>query len=89
MESNRESFPLELQQLGETYRIIARFLLQPEKAELPRQKRKYEKKPKLLPLSSGVPHHAGPIVFNAKDLNQYDFPSSDEEPFSQVRQHLD
>ncbi|MED6250886.1 Glycosyltransferase 64 protein C4 [Ataeniobius toweri] len=56
----------------------------PEKAELPRQKRKYEKKPKMLPLSSGAPHHAGPVVFNAKDLNQYDFPSSDDEPFSQL-----
>ncbi|MEQ2203440.1 hypothetical protein XENOCAPTIV_030066 [Xenoophorus captivus] len=38
----------------------------------------------MLPLSSGTPHHAGPVVFNAKDLNQYDFPSSDDEPFSQV-----
>ena len=57
---------------------------QPEKTEAPRQKRKYEKKPKALPLSSGGGHHAGPLVFNAKDLNQYDFPSSDEEPFSQV-----
>lgn len=52
--------------------------------EVPRQKRKYEKKQKVLPLSSGVPHHQGPAVFNAKDLNQYDFPSSDDEPFSQV-----
>ncbi|XP_037538345.1 enhancer of polycomb homolog 1 [Nematolebias whitei] len=55
----------------------------PEKMEVPRQKRKYEKK-KVLPLSSGVPHHSGPAVFNAKDLNQYDFPSSDDEPFSQL-----
>lgn len=52
--------------------------------EVPRQKRKYEKKQKVLPLSSGAPHHQGPVVFNAKDLNQYDFPSSDDEPFSQV-----
>lgn len=52
--------------------------------EVPRQKRKYEKKQKVLPLSSGAPHHQGPAVFNAKDLNQYDFPSSDDEPFSQV-----
>ena len=52
--------------------------------EAPRQKRKYEKKQKALPLSSGAPHHPGPVVFNAKDLNQYDFPSSDDEPFSQV-----
>ncbi|XP_038146711.1 enhancer of polycomb homolog 1-like isoform X1 [Cyprinodon tularosa] len=56
----------------------------PEKAEPSRQKRKYEKKPKMLPLSSGMPHHPGPVVFNAKDLNQYDFPSSDDEPFSQL-----
>ncbi|XP_024864666.1 enhancer of polycomb homolog 1 [Kryptolebias marmoratus] len=55
----------------------------PEKMEVPRQKRKYEKK-KVLPLSSGAPHHSGPVVFNAKDLNQYDFPSSDDEPFSQL-----
>ncbi|XP_026230588.1 enhancer of polycomb homolog 1-like isoform X2 [Anabas testudineus] len=56
----------------------------PEKLEVPRQKRKYEKKQKVLPLSSGTPHHPGPVVFNAKDLNQYDFPSSDDEPFSQL-----
>lgn len=55
---------------------------QPEKAETVRTKRKYEKKPKIPPLS--VPQHSGPSVFNPKDLNQYDFPSSDEEPFSQV-----
>ncbi|XP_023280263.1 enhancer of polycomb homolog 1-like isoform X3 [Seriola lalandi dorsalis] len=56
----------------------------PEKMEVPRQKRKYEKKQKVLPLSSGTPHHPGPVVFNPKDLNQYDFPSSDDEPFSQL-----
>ncbi|KAK9538463.1 hypothetical protein VZT92_003632 [Zoarces viviparus] len=56
----------------------------PEKTEVPRQKRKYEKKQKALPLSSGAAHHPGPVVFNAKDLNQYDFPSSDDEPFSQL-----
>uniref|UniRef100_A0A3Q4B9Z5 Enhancer of polycomb homolog n=1 Tax=Mola mola TaxID=94237 RepID=A0A3Q4B9Z5_MOLML len=54
------------------------------KTEVPRQKRKYEKKQKVLPLSSGALHHTGPVVFNAKDLNQYDFPSSDDEPFSQL-----
>uniref|UniRef100_A0A1A7XN89 Enhancer of polycomb homolog n=3 Tax=Iconisemion striatum TaxID=60296 RepID=A0A1A7XN89_9TELE len=54
----------------------------PEKMEVPRQKRKYEKK-KVLPLS-GAAHHPGPVVFNAKDLNQYDFPSSDDEPYSQL-----
>ncbi|XP_056277322.1 enhancer of polycomb homolog 1-like isoform X2 [Pseudoliparis swirei] len=56
----------------------------PEKAEAPRQKRPYQKKQKALPLSSGPAHHPGPVVFNAKDLNQYDFPSSDDEPFSQL-----
>ncbi|XP_046883414.1 enhancer of polycomb homolog 1-like isoform X1 [Hypomesus transpacificus] len=56
----------------------------PEKTEVVRQKRKYEKKPKVLPLSSGAAHHAGPSVFNPKDLNQYDFPSSDDEPYSQM-----
>jgi enhancer of polycomb-like protein len=45
-------------------------------------KRKYEKKPKIPLLSA--PQHSGPSVFNPKDLNQYDFPSSDDEPFSQV-----
>lgn len=64
------------------------FPRQPEKMEVPRQKRKYEKKQKVLPLSSVTPHHPGPVVFNAKDLNQYDFPSSDDEPFSQVHVHL-
>ncbi|KAM4544190.1 enhancer of polycomb homolog 1-like isoform 1-T1 [Fundulus diaphanus] len=54
----------------------------PEKAEAVRTKRKYEKKPKLAPMSA--PQHSGPSVFNPKDLNQYDFPSSDEEPFSQI-----
>ncbi|XP_005449150.1 enhancer of polycomb homolog 1 isoform X1 [Oreochromis niloticus] len=54
----------------------------PEKTEAVRTKRKYEKKPKILPLSA--PQHSGPSVFNPKDLNQYDFPSSDEEPFSQI-----
>ncbi|XP_054478964.1 LOW QUALITY PROTEIN: enhancer of polycomb homolog 1-like [Anoplopoma fimbria] len=54
----------------------------PEKTEAVRTKRKYEKKPKIPPLST--PQHSGPSVFNPKDLNQYDFPSSDEEPFSQI-----
>lgn len=53
-----------------------------DKPEVVRQKRKYEKKPKPLPLAGSV--HSGPAVFNTKDLNQYDFPSSDDEPFSQV-----
>ncbi|KAK7122314.1 hypothetical protein R3I94_019437 [Phoxinus phoxinus] len=54
----------------------------PEKTEVVRTKRKYEKKPKILPLSA--PLHTGPSLFNPKDLNQYDFPSSDDEPFSQM-----
>ncbi|XP_041669808.1 enhancer of polycomb homolog 1-like isoform X1 [Cheilinus undulatus] len=54
----------------------------PEKTEVLRPKRKYEKKPKIPPLSA--PPHSGPSVFNPKDLNQYDFPSSDEEPYSQI-----
>ncbi|XP_056289782.1 enhancer of polycomb homolog 1 isoform X2 [Pseudoliparis swirei] len=54
----------------------------PEKTDAVRTKRKYEKKPKIPPLSA--PQHSGPSVFNPKDLNQYDFPSSDEEPFSQI-----
>uniref|UniRef100_A0A671PA67 Enhancer of polycomb homolog n=1 Tax=Sinocyclocheilus anshuiensis TaxID=1608454 RepID=A0A671PA67_9TELE len=54
----------------------------PEKTEVVRTKRKYEKRPKILPLST--PLHTGPSLFNPKDLNQYDFPSSDDEPFSQI-----
>ncbi|CAB1326074.1 unnamed protein product [Coregonus sp. 'balchen'] len=42
----------------------------PEKTEVVRQKRKYEKKPKVLPLSAAAPHHSGPSVFNAKDVHQ-------------------
>uniref|UniRef100_A0AAV2L9T6 Enhancer of polycomb C-terminal domain-containing protein n=1 Tax=Knipowitschia caucasica TaxID=637954 RepID=A0AAV2L9T6_KNICA len=52
----------------------------PEKPEPVRTKRKYEKKPKV-PLSAA--HHSGPVFFSPKDLNQYDFPSSDED-FSQI-----
>ncbi|XP_036893695.1 enhancer of polycomb homolog 1 isoform X2 [Sturnira hondurensis] len=60
-----------------------------DKPDLIRPKRKYEKKPKVLPSSAAAPppQQTGPAalpVFNAKDLNQYDFPSSDEEPLSQV-----
>uniref|UniRef100_A0A2K6GLX3 Enhancer of polycomb homolog n=1 Tax=Propithecus coquereli TaxID=379532 RepID=A0A2K6GLX3_PROCO len=58
-----------------------------DKADLIRPKRKYEKKPKVLPSSAATPQQMSPAalpVFNAKDLNQYDFPSSDEEPLSQV-----
>ncbi|KAJ8268698.1 hypothetical protein COCON_G00138700 [Conger conger] len=57
----------------------------PEKTEVVRTKRKYEKKPKVLPLSASTPN-SGPSIFNAKDLNQYDFPSSDDEPQSRLDQ---
>ncbi|XP_057189392.1 enhancer of polycomb homolog 1b isoform X2 [Triplophysa rosa] len=53
-----------------------------DKPEVVRQKRKYEKKAKPLPLAGSA--HLGPAIFNTKDLNQYDFPSSDDEPFSQI-----
>uniref|UniRef100_A0A4W5QBL6 Enhancer of polycomb homolog n=1 Tax=Hucho hucho TaxID=62062 RepID=A0A4W5QBL6_9TELE len=56
----------------------------PEKTEVVRQKRKYERKPKVLPLSAAALHHSGPSVFNAKDVHQYDFPSSDDELRSQM-----
>ncbi|KAM4688012.1 enhancer of polycomb homolog 1 isoform 2-T2 [Discoglossus pictus] len=57
-----------------------------EKSDVIRPKRKYEKKPKILPLSPAAQQTspAALPVFNAKDLNQYDFPSSDDEPLSQV-----
>lgn len=58
-----------------------------DKADLIRPKRKYEKKPKVLPPSAAAPQQQSPAAlpgFSAKDLNQYDFPSSDEEPLSQV-----
>ncbi|KAM6153430.1 enhancer of polycomb homolog 1 isoform 4-T4 [Erethizon dorsatum] len=58
-----------------------------DKADIVRPKRKYEKKPKVLPSAAATPQQTSPAalpVFNAKDLNQYDFPSSDEEPLSQV-----
>lgn len=63
--------------------------LQQEKADAIRPKRKYEKKPKAVPSSAAAAatQQTTPAVlpvFNAKDMNQYDFPSSDEEPLSQV-----
>ncbi|XP_009579138.1 PREDICTED: enhancer of polycomb homolog 1 isoform X2 [Fulmarus glacialis] len=64
------------------------FKVKQDKPDVIRPKRKYEKKPKVLPLSAAAtPQQTSPAalpVFNAKDLNQYDFPSSDEEPLSQV-----
>ncbi|XP_008300437.1 enhancer of polycomb homolog 1-like isoform X2 [Stegastes partitus] len=76
--------PLTNQYRHQDHMDLKDYKSKPEKTEVPRQKRKYEKKQKVLPLSSGAPHHPGPVVFNAKDLNQYDFPSSDDEPFSQL-----
>ncbi|KAI4891749.1 hypothetical protein NFI96_030067, partial [Prochilodus magdalenae] len=58
------------------------YKIKPEKTEVVRTKRKYEKKPKIQPFSA--PQQSGPSIFNPKDLNQYDFPSSDEDPFSQM-----
>lgn len=62
--------------------------MQQDKPDVIRPKRKYEKKPKVLPSSAAAtPQQTSPAalpVFNAKDLNQYDFPSSDDEPLSQV-----
>ncbi|XP_066520703.1 enhancer of polycomb homolog 1 isoform X2 [Hoplias malabaricus] len=58
------------------------YKIKPEKTEVVRTKRKYEKKLKIQPFST--PQHSGPSLFNPKDLNQYDFPSSDEDPFSQM-----
>ncbi|KAH0627554.1 hypothetical protein JD844_003395 [Phrynosoma platyrhinos] len=59
-----------------------------EKVDAIRPKRKYEKKPKIVPSSATAATQqttpAALPVFNAKDMNQYDFPSSDEEPLSQV-----
>ncbi|XP_060104149.1 enhancer of polycomb homolog 1 isoform X1 [Heteronotia binoei] len=59
-----------------------------EKVDAIRPKRKYEKKPKVVPSSATAAIQqttpAALPVFNAKDMNQYDFPSSDEEPLSQV-----
>lgn len=73
------------------YALYADFFflsLQQDKPDVIRPKRKYEKKPKVLPSSAAAtPQQTSPAalpVFNAKDLNQYDFPSSDEEPLSQV-----
>uniref|UniRef100_A0A3Q0QTP9 Enhancer of polycomb homolog n=1 Tax=Amphilophus citrinellus TaxID=61819 RepID=A0A3Q0QTP9_AMPCI len=76
--------PLTNQYRHQDHMDLKDYKSKPEKTEVPRQKRKYEKKQKALPPSSGTPHHTGPVVFNAKDLNQYDFPSSDDEPFSQL-----
>ncbi|XP_033838312.1 enhancer of polycomb homolog 1b isoform X2 [Periophthalmus magnuspinnatus] len=74
--------PLTNQYRHQDHTDLKDYKSKPEKCEVPRQKRKYEKKQKALPLSAGGAHH--PSLFNAKDLNQYDFPSSDDEPYSQM-----
>ncbi|XP_046709784.1 enhancer of polycomb homolog 1 isoform X1 [Silurus meridionalis] len=61
---------------------LKEYRTKPEKTEVVRTKRKYEKKPKIQPFST--PQQSGSHLFNLKDLNQYDFPSSDEDPFSQM-----
>ncbi|XP_030359974.1 enhancer of polycomb homolog 1 isoform X6 [Strigops habroptila] len=67
---------------------LKEYKVKQDKPDVIRPKRKYEKKPKVLPSSAAAtPQQTSPAalpVFNAKDLNQYDFPSSDEEPLSQV-----
>nr|XP_009943431.1 PREDICTED: enhancer of polycomb homolog 1 isoform X2 [Opisthocomus hoazin] len=66
---------------------LKEFKVKQDKPDVIRPKRKYEKKPKVLPSSAAAAQQTSPAalpVFNAKDLNQYDFPSSDEEPLSQV-----
>ncbi|XP_068261159.1 enhancer of polycomb homolog 1 isoform X3 [Nyctibius grandis] len=67
---------------------LKEFKVKQDKPDVIRPKRKYEKKPKVLPSSAAAtPQQTSPAalpIFNAKDLNQYDFPSSDEEPLSQV-----
>ncbi|XP_060728253.1 enhancer of polycomb homolog 1b isoform X2 [Tachysurus vachellii] len=51
-----------------------------DKQEVVRQKKKHEKKPKTMLLSG----HPIPASVSNKALNQYDFPSSEEEPSSQL-----
>ncbi|XP_010187470.1 PREDICTED: enhancer of polycomb homolog 1 isoform X2 [Mesitornis unicolor] len=66
---------------------LKEFKVKQDKPDAIRPKRKYEKKPKVLPSSAAATPQQSPAalpVFNAKDLNQYDFPSSDEEPLSQI-----
>uniref|UniRef100_A0A3P9IT10 Enhancer of polycomb homolog n=1 Tax=Oryzias latipes TaxID=8090 RepID=A0A3P9IT10_ORYLA len=80
------TIPIMPQSISNQYRhqdhLDIRDYKKPDKAEAVRTKRKYEKKPKIPPLLA--PQHSGSSVFNPKDLNQYDFPSSDEEPFPQI-----
>ncbi|CAB1423257.1 unnamed protein product [Pleuronectes platessa] len=60
--------PLTNQYRHQDHMDLKDYKSKPEKMEAPRQKRKYEKKQK----------------GSASDLNQYDFPSSDDETFSQL-----
>ncbi|XP_066056112.1 enhancer of polycomb homolog 1 isoform X3 [Chamaea fasciata] len=67
---------------------LKEYKVKQDKPDVIRPKRKYEKKPKVLPSpAAATSQQTSPAalpVFNAKDLNQYDFPSSDDEPLSQV-----
>ncbi|XP_008333219.1 enhancer of polycomb homolog 1-like isoform X2 [Cynoglossus semilaevis] len=76
--------PLTNQYRHQDHMDLKDYKSKPDKMEVPRPKRKYEKKQKALPLLSVAAHRGSPVVFNTKDLNQYDFPSSDDEPYSQL-----
>ncbi|XP_044280563.1 enhancer of polycomb homolog 1 isoform X4 [Varanus komodoensis] len=89
--SKRELLHLTLEIMEKRYNLgdyNGEIMSEQEKADAIRPKRKYEKKPKVVPSSAAAATQqttpAALPVFNAKDMNQYDFPSSDEEPLSQV-----
>ncbi|XP_048366612.1 enhancer of polycomb homolog 1 isoform X2 [Sphaerodactylus townsendi] len=89
--SKRELLHLTLEIMEKRYNLgdyNGEIMSEQEKVDAIRPKRKYEKKPKVVPLSAAAAiQQATPAalpVFNAKDMNQYDFPSSDEEPLSQI-----
>ncbi|XP_060104150.1 enhancer of polycomb homolog 1 isoform X2 [Heteronotia binoei] len=89
--SKRELLHLTLEIMEKRYNLgdyNGEIMSEQEKVDAIRPKRKYEKKPKVVPSSATAAIQqttpAALPVFNAKDMNQYDFPSSDEEPLSQV-----
>nr|XP_056713213.1 enhancer of polycomb homolog 1 isoform X2 [Euleptes europaea] len=89
--SKRELLHLTLEIMEKRYNLgdyNGEIMSEQEKVDAIRPKRKYEKKPKVVPSSAAAAIQqttpAALPVFNAKDMNQYDFPSSDEEPLSQV-----
>ncbi|XP_066484300.1 enhancer of polycomb homolog 1 isoform X2 [Tiliqua scincoides] len=89
--SKRELLHLTLEIMEKRYNLgdyNGEIMSEQEKADAIRPKRKYEKKPKAVPSSAAAAATqqtpAVLPVFNAKDMNQYDFPSSDEEPLSQI-----